>query len=402
MRVHRRALALGVLALVVGAGIAAGVVAIATGRSGQEPAVFARTAKLTASRGAVGNGLSLDGAALVAAKPSGKQALGTLGAGDEVIAPLTGALVPVAARSTDGDFVVYSSWRQLARIKPEARGQGLTVGQPVGLPSVRLFDIRTGKDELLANGAASPAVSTTGAIAYLAGDSQVVRQNVDYAGRVVVADSRDSKPHVWTSKSARYFPYAWAGSELLVYRGVSDSEGADLYAYTGPDEAHLLAPDGFAIAVSPDGAKVLAAVGFRTLEVIRVEDAAVEDTLSLDAPGTPTPPQALMYGGSWRGDRIVAKSDRGLVVLNVNGGLHIESIFSTPDFAHGINEPVLVGETRVQGWADVGKAQPTQSGAGEPANDNALVDCDLALGSCSADQTNPARQWARWITNPSR
>ena len=40
MRVHRRALALGVLALIVGAGIAAGVVAIATGRSGHEPAVL--------------------------------------------------------------------------------------------------------------------------------------------------------------------------------------------------------------------------------------------------------------------------------------------------------------------------------------------------------------------------
>jgi hypothetical protein len=402
MRVHRRALALGVLALVVGAGIAAGVVAIATGRSGHEPAVFARTATLTASRGAVGNGLSLDGAALVAAKASGKQTLGTLGGGDEVLAPLTGALVPVATQSPDGDFVVYSSWRQLARIKPDAPGQGLTVREAVGLPSIRLFDLRTGKDQLLANGAASPAVSNTGAIAYLAGDSQVVRQNVEYTGRIVVADSRDTKPHVWTSKSARYFPYAWAGSELLVYRGVSDSEGADLYAYSGPDEAHLLAPDAFAIAVSPDGTKVLAAVGFRTLEVIRVEDAAVGDSLSLDAPGTSTPPHALMYGGSWRGDRVVAKSDRGLVVLNLNGGLHIESIFSTPDFAHGINEPVLIGETRVQGWADVGKAHPTPGGADEPAYDNSLVDCDLALGSCSTDEPNPARRWARWITNPSR
>jgi hypothetical protein len=188
MRAHRRALALGVLVLGLGAGIAAGVVAIATGRSRPEPAVFTRAAKLTASRGAVGNGLSLDGATLVAAKASGKRTLGTLGGGDEVIAPLTGALVPVAARSADGDFVVYSSWRQLARINPDARGQGLSVGEPVGLPRIRLFDLRTGKDQLLANGAASPAVSITGAIAYLAADDQVVRQNVDYVGRIVVAD----------------------------------------------------------------------------------------------------------------------------------------------------------------------------------------------------------------------
>jgi hypothetical protein len=329
--------------------------------------------------------------------------LGTLGGGDEIIAPLTGALVPVATRSTDEDFLVYSSWRQLGRINPDARGQGLSVGQPVGVPSIRLFDLRSGKDELLANGAASPAVSTTGAIAYLAGDSQVVRQNVEYVGKIVVADSRDAKPHVWTSKAARYFPYAWAGSQLLAYRGVPDSEGADLYAYAGPDEAHLLAADAFAIAVSPDGAKVLAAVGFRTLEIIRVADGAIEDTLSLDAAHSlATAPHALMYGGSWRGDRIVAKSDRGLVVLNVQGGLHIESVLSSPDLPHGINEPVLVDETRVQGWADVGKPHPTQSGAGEPAYDNALVDCDLATVSCSFDQPNPARQWARWVTNPSR
>jgi hypothetical protein len=403
MRAHRRALAIGVLALGVGAGIAAGVVTIATGRSRTEPAVFARTAKLTASRGAVGNGLSLDGAALLAAKASGKRVLGTLGEGDEIIAPLTGALVPVAALGGDDDFVVYPSWRQLARINPDARGQGLSAGQPVGVPSIRLFDLRSAKDQLLANGAASPAVSTTGAIAYLAGDSQVVRQNVEYLGRIVVADSRDAKPHVWTSKAARYFPYAWAGSQLLVYRGVPDSEGADLFAFTGPDEEHLLAADAFAIAVSPDGAKVLVAVGFRTLEIIRVADGAIEDTLSLDAAqSSATAPHTLMYGGSWRDDRIVAKSDHGLVVLNVHGGLHIESVLSSPDLPHGINEPVLGDETRVQGWADVGKPHSTQSGAGEPAYDNALVDCDLATVSCSVDQPNPARQWARWVTNPSR
>src|SRR5204863_8581650 len=118
-------------------------------------------------------------------------------------------------------------------------------------------------------------VSAGGAVASLDGDSQVVRENVDYTGRVVVADSPDATPRVWTSRPARYLPYAWAGNELLVYRGIPDSEGADLYAYTGPDESHLLAPDAYAIAVSPDGGKVLAAVGMRTLEVISVADAAV-------------------------------------------------------------------------------------------------------------------------------
>ena len=401
MRAHRRAVVLGVVALGFGAALAAGVVAIATGRSGRDAVVFARTAKLTASNGAVGKGLSLDGASLVARRLGGKQTLGPLGGGDEVIAPLTGSLTPVAATGSDGSFVVYSSWRQLARIQPDAKGQGLAVGRPVGVPSIRLFDVGSGKDELLAIGAASPAVSTSGAIAYLAGDSQTVRQNVDYVGRIVVADSRDAKPRVWTSMPARYLPYAWAGGKLLVHRGVTDSEGADLYAYSGPDEAQLLAPDAFAIAVSPDGTKVLAAVGIRTLEVIRVADAAVEDSLSLDAAGA-SAPHAVMYGGSWQGERIVANSDRGLVVINLRGGLHVETVFATPAFPHGINEPVLVDETHVQGWADVGKAHTTPGGNGEPSFDNALVDCDLATGSCAVDEPNPARKWTRWVTNPSR
>jgi hypothetical protein len=399
MRAHRVAFGVGAVVLVLGAGL----VAIATGGGERRAVAFSRTAKLTVSRGELGKGLTLDGVALIAKNAGGKQVLGSLGGGDEVIAPLTGALTPVATASTDGAFVVYSSWRQLGQIKPDARAQGLVTGQPVGMPSVRLFDVRAGKDVLLANSAASPAVSTTGAIAYFTGDSPTVRENVDYTGRVVVADSRDARPRVWTSKPARYFPYAWAGSALLVYRGIQDSEGTDLYAYTGPDEAHLLAPDAFAVAVSPDASKVLATVGVRTLEVIRIADGAVEDTLSLDAaePGSPPIPGALMYGGSWSGDRIVANSDRGLVVLNVRGGLHIESLFETPSLPHGINEPLLTGETHVQGWADLANPQPAGN-IGEPAYDNALVDCDLATGSCAVGKPDPARKWTRWITNPSR
>jgi hypothetical protein len=405
MRAHRRALMLGVFTLGLVAALAAVAVSIATGRSGHDAAVFSRAAKLTTSVRKTGPGLSLDGTNLVAARADGRHTLGTLGDGDEVIAPLTGALTPVAVASRDGRYVVYSSWRQLARVKPGARGQGLAVGQPVGIPSIRVFDLASGKDTLLENGAASPALSTTGAIAYLAGESQAVQQNSEYAGRIVVADSVDAKPRVWTSSPARYLPYAWAGSTLLAYRGVSDSEGTDLYAYNGPDEGRLLAPDAFVIAISPDGRKVLAAVGMRTLEVIRVADGAIEDSLSLDgaAEGRGPPlPHTLMYSGSWHDERVVANSDRGLVVLNLRGGLHVESVFATPEFPHGINEPVLEDDTHVRGWADLAEPQVSASGIEEPAYDNAIVDCDLAAATCAVDHPNPARTWARWVTNPSR
>ena len=398
---HRRALTLGALALGAGAAVAAVTVSIATGHTARSTAVFARTSRLAASHGVVGPGLSLDGAAVAEARAGGKRTLGILGGGDEVIAPLTGSLTPVGVATPDGAYLVYSSWKQLARIKPDARGQGLSTGNPVGVPSVRLFDLRTGKDALLAMGAASPAVSMTGAVAYVAGDSTVVRQNVEYTGRIVVADSPNAKPRVWTSRSDRYLPYAWAGSTLLAYRGMADSEGADLYAFTGPDESRLLAPNAYVIAVSPDGTEVLASAGTRMLERIRVSDGALQDSLALDN-GSSALPDALMYSGSWRGDRIVANSEQGLVVLNVRGGLHVESQFATPSFPHGMAEPVFTDDTNIEGWADLPEPTRTAAGVGEPAYDNALVDCDLATGRCTVGAANPARKWTRWFTNPSR
>jgi hypothetical protein len=137
------------------------------------------------------------------------------------------------------------------------------------------------------------------------------------------------------------------------------------------------------------------------LERIRVSDGAVQDSLALDGLGSPGL-HAVMYSGSWHGDRIVANSDQGLVVLNVRGGLHVESHFVTPSFPHGVAEPAFADDTHVQGWADLPEPSSTTDGVGEPAYDNALVDCDLATGHCTIGAANPARKWTRWITNPSR
>lgn len=398
MRRHPRALALGAVALTTGAVLAAITVSMATGRTARHTAVFARASRLAASNGGVGPGLSLDGSTLVRTRAGVRLALGNLGGGEEVIAPLTGSLTPLAVSTPDGAYVVYSAWRQLARIRTDERGQGLSTGDAVGVPSIRLFDMRTGKDALLATGAAAPAVSTTGALAYLAGDTSVVRQNVDYTGRIVVADSVNAKPRVWTSHAERYLPYAWAGSTLLAYRNVPESEGTDLYALTGPDSSRLLATGAYVVAISPDGTEVLTSVGTRMLERIRVSDGAVEDSVPLDASSGP---HALMYGGSWRGDRIVANSDRGLVVVNVRGGLHVESQFATP-FPHGIAEPVFTDDTHVEGWADLPNQDTTATSTDEAAYANALVECDLATASCTVGSPSPARKWTRWITNPSR
>jgi hypothetical protein len=191
---------------------------------------------------------------------------------------------------------------------------------------------------------------------------------------------------------------------LLVYRALPDSEATDLYALMGPHESRLLAADATAVALSPDASRVLITVGRRMVEVVRIADGAVEQSLALDgpaiaAPGSSTTPHALMYSGSWSGDRVVANSDTGLVVLNVKDGLRIESIFKTP-FPHGIIEPTFTDDTHIIGWADLA---PVSTGKdAEPAYDHALVSCDLLATTCAVGPSQPARKWTRWITNPSR
>jgi hypothetical protein len=321
-----------------------------------------------------------------------------------VIAALTGSLVPVAVESSDRSLVAYSSWHQIAQIKPDEPGQGLRVGDPVGVPSIRVYNADTGKDTLVATGAYSPALADSGELAFVKGDEKVVRQNRPYTGQVVVGPARNGSFKQWTADAARYYTYGWAGRSLLVYQQLADSEAADLYAFAGPGQSHLVAADAEVIALSPDGARLLVTVGRRMVEIVRVADGAVESSLALDGPGVAEPgssstPHALMYSGSWFGDRVVANSDAGLIVLNVKDGVRIESVLATP-FPHGIIEPTFADETHIIGWADL---SPVAVGKhAEPAYDHALVSCDLVALSCVAGPTQRARAWTRWITNPSR
>jgi hypothetical protein len=333
-----------------------------------------------------------------------------IGGGDEIIAAVAGSLSPVAVDSSDGSSVVYSSWRQISHPHPSnpqrGTGQGVKVGEPVGIPSVRVYSDAPGKDKLIESGAYSPALSLDGRLAFVRGDSNIVRQNVDYTGKIVVGKVDGGSFQPWTSDSARYYTYAWAGSTLLAYKALPQSEAADLYTFTDAGKSRLLAPEAFAIAVSPDASRVLVTVGRRMVEVVRVADGAIEASMALDgegvaAPGSPTTPHALMFAGSWYGDRVVANSDAGFVVLNVAHGIRIESVIKTPGFPTGITEPTLLDDSHLIGWADLGSL-PGKDATDETAYDNALVQCDLAAKSCAVGAASPARTWTRWVTNPSR
>ena len=284
MRAHRRVAVVGVVVLVLGAAFAAGVVAIATGRSGHDAVVFARTAKLTAARGAVAKGLiTRRHRARLAARR--RQANARI-AGRRRRGDRTSDRIAHAGRNGERRQLVRRLLVVAAARANRARraGAGARPGQPVGVPSIRLFDLRSGKDALLAQRGG------------VAGRLDERRDRVSRRREPDRPAERrlrrpDRRRRLAQREAARLDEHAGAlpartpgrATTLLVHRGVPDSEGADLYAYTGPDEARLLAPDAFAIAVSPDGTKVLASVGIRTLEVIRIADAAIEDTLSLDA-----------------------------------------------------------------------------------------------------------------------
>jgi hypothetical protein len=338
-----------------------------------------------------------------------KTALGEarkLGGGQEVLAPLTGSLVPVAVDSRGGE-TVYSSWQQVSSPKPSdpkaGTGQGVKPGDVVGIPSLRVMS-KSGADRLLERGAYAPAVSRDGRLAYAKGSGDEVRQDQDYLSSIMVRSPINGPAEAWTDADAVYFPFGWAGSTLLAYRQVEDSEAVDLYALSGPGKRRLLAPEAFVIAVSPNGSRVLATIARRTVAIIDVASGGIESSISLDggASSAGPMPSALMYNGSWVGNRAVANSDVGLVVLDTGGTLRIESVLTTSSgVPSGLKEPMLLDGGRVVGWIDVGDP-PAKEATDEPAYDNALVECDLTAASCVVGTPKPARTWTRWVSNPSR
>jgi hypothetical protein len=408
----RAVLSAAVLAAAVAVG---GVIWSHAAGAGSRPEPAALAAKGTFARaqvvrlGAESAHSSVRGSQLEKARGHSKGRV-TIGGGDEIIAAVTGSLSPVAVDSSDGGTVVYSAWRQIShpqRSDPKrGTGQGVKVGAPVGVPSVRVYSDASRKDKLIESGAYSPALSLDGRLAFVRGDSNTVRQNVEYTGKIVVGKVDGGSFQPWTGDSARYYTYAWAGSTLLAYKALPESEAADLYAFTDAGKSRLLAPEAFAIAVSPDASRVLVTVGRRMVEIVRVADGAIEASMPLDgegvaAPDSATTPHALMFAGSWHGDRVVANSDVGLVVLNVAHGIRIESVIKTPGFPTGITEPTFLDDSHLIGWADLGSL-PGKDATDEPAYDNALVQCDLAAKSCAVGAASPARTWARWVVNPSR
>ena len=122
------------------------------------------------------------------------------------LAPLAGWLTPVAVPSSDGRYVAYNAWRELREDDPALswQDQGISPGDPLARPSIRLHDLRTGKDSAYVVGAFSLAWRGDGAIAYFKGAGHDYRAGLRYVGDVFVRDSVNAPPQRWTEKTLRH------------------------------------------------------------------------------------------------------------------------------------------------------------------------------------------------------
>lgn len=321
-------------------------------------------------------------------------------------AALAGWTSPVGVMSPDGGSVVYDSWAELVTVDPikSYSQQGITNGQPLAEPSLRMIDTTTGADSLLVNGAYSFAWRQDGAVAFVKGTDARFRANIRYTGDIVVRDSIDAPDQIWTSKADFYVAVAWAGETLLAYR-IGEGESLDLLALTGRGRSRVLAANAWLVAVSPDGTRAL--ISERGVGAASLIDVATGSSLaSLDLTQTLDPATGeslgyLAYGGSWVGDRVAAEGASGIVILDVtSSSLSLHSVLSLPaaQFPMPPHEPRFTDASgsRVIAWA------PVPGAGGEAAGRLYLyLDCNVEDAVCRLGPTTGSRVFYP-VSNPSR
>lgn len=316
-----------------------------------------------------------------------------------VQAPLVGPLAPVAVPSPDGQIVAYNSWAETRPLDPglSLSKQGVQPGEPVGTPSVRLYDEATGRDSLVERGSYSPAWRSDGALAYARALSPAFRPGEPYQTEVVVRGATGKHEVTWTTTPARYVVYGWAGEHLVVYR-LGDDEQVETLVLDGPGRVRSLGA-GSIIAVSPAGNEVLAlGPDNATVRLLRIADGA--ELASLDREAAAASYDWLAYSGSWVGDTVVASGSPGFVVFRVAGnGISVDQVLKLDPAVvpAGVQEPTF-DDARGDTVTATAEVPPT---AGQPAQ-AMFVDCDRTTLACVRGEPVPARDWLRLVRDPSR
>jgi hypothetical protein len=311
---------------------------------------------------------------------------------------LMGPLSPVAVSSPAGSALLYSSWQKLRPVDPRLSfsKQGIGDGDELAVPWLRARDA-DGHDTPIERGAYSAAWRADGAIAYVKGVDAAFQANRPYIGDVYVRDGIHGRSVRWTTGPARYVVYAWAGKRLLFYR-IGEGESLQLFVASGPGQVRPLA-DGSAIAVSPDGSRVLVLSPDSTN--VRILDVATgREQGWLDVTTASTALRWVGYSGSWVGDRVVAPASSGLAVFHVSGdSITLEQAlsFDQAQFPAGVQEPRFADDAgnEIVATADV----PLKNGADGASF---FLDCDRVSRTCERGDAAPASDWPRLVANPSR
>src|SRR5919201_1906636 len=142
-------------------------------------------------------------------------------------APLVGNLGPVAAPSRAGRYLAYNTWKWARSIdwQRSLEEQGISTGDPLGRPQLRIRDLRTADETAFEPGSFSVAWRADGAIAYARGTIPDDRANTAFLADVVVRRDVDAEPVTWSVAPDRYLVEGWAGRRLIVRRQVSGETG---------------------------------------------------------------------------------------------------------------------------------------------------------------------------------
>jgi hypothetical protein len=316
------------------------------------------------------------------------------------VAPLAGWLTPAAVPSSDHRYLAYNAWKELRHDDPSLSwsDQGIERGDALATPSIRIYDLATGTDQVLEKGAFSVAWRDDGALAYFRGAERDYRAGIVYDGDVFVRSSLADEPVRWSSARARYIVAGWAGKTLVVYRE-REGEALDVLAFNGPGQMRVLAANSALVAVSPDGRQAFVEQGPAQSRpmVSTLEIATGKQLAKLDLTRVDSAVGAVGYAGDWRGDRVVASSASGLAVFRVGAGtIALEQALRVK--SPGLSEPRFADASpqHVTAWAS------TRSGG-------VLYDCDRKTSRCTRFTPVPRARgvhgfpvWRRNLYNPSR
>jgi hypothetical protein len=314
------------------------------------------------------------------------------------VTPLAGWLTPAAVPSPDERFLAYNAWHTIRADDPALSwaDQGISLGDPLARPSIRLHDLQTGSDRTLVTGGFSVAWRSDGALAYFQGDGRNYRAGIPYVGQIVVRAAPGAPGRRWTSSPGRYVVAAWAGSTLLAYRE-RKGETLDVLALDAPGKWRVLAPNAGLVAISPDGREALVErgpeAGPPSVDLVSVRNGA--RLASLDLTRIDPAVGVVGYAGDWQGQLAVAPSASGLAVFRIVGrSIRLDSAIRV---ANGtVAEPRFAEDRRITGWTS------TSTGG-------AFLDCNRITAQCRRTVPFPTARgvqgfpaWRRPVYNPSR